>query len=114
MLSSRPDAHAIKVLIVEVGYSSELRYKEKLQAKLVQHKQLMQALENAGYQCKVSPVVLGTTGLFKSNLSCMTKAGVSYERSTAILRQLSTHAIDYMQTIIGLRRRLEQLIPPKH
>ena len=73
MLSSRPDAHAIKVLIVEVGYSSELRYKEKLQAKLDQHKQLMQALENAGYQCKVLPLVLGTTGgIFKSNLSCMT------------------------------------------
>ena len=35
MLSSRPDAHAIKVLIVEVGYLSELRYKEKLQAKFV-------------------------------------------------------------------------------
>ena len=30
MLSSRPDVHAIKVLIVEVDYSSELRYKEKL------------------------------------------------------------------------------------
>ena len=26
MLSSRPDVHAIKLLIVEVGYSSELRY----------------------------------------------------------------------------------------
>ena len=34
VLSSRPDAHAIKVLMLEVGYSSELRYKEKLQAKL--------------------------------------------------------------------------------
>ena len=38
LLSLRPDAHAIKVLIVEVGYSSELRYKKKLQAKLDQHK----------------------------------------------------------------------------
>ena len=33
-LSLRPDAHAVKVLIVEVGYSSELRYKEKIQAKM--------------------------------------------------------------------------------
>ena len=41
---------------------------------------------------------------FKSNLSCMTKAGVSYERSTAIRRQLSTHATGYMETIIDLRR----------
>ena len=31
-----------------------------------QHKQLMQALENAGYQCKILPLVLGTTwGVFK-------------------------------------------------
>ena len=74
MLSSRPDAHAIKVLVVEVGYSSEVRYNEKLQAKLDQHKQLMQALENAGYHCKVLPLILGTTGgVFKSNLigSCI-------------------------------------------
>ena len=113
MLSSRPDAHAIKVLIVEVGYSSELRYKERLQATLDQHKQLMQALENAGHQCKLLPVVLGTTGgVFNSNLSYMTTAGVSYEWSTAILRQLSTHGIDYMQTIIDLMRRLEKLNPP--
>ena len=62
MLSSRPDAHAIMVLIVEVGYSSELRYKEKLQVRLDQHKQLVQAMENAGYQCNILPVVLGTTG----------------------------------------------------
>ena len=54
MLSSRPNAHAIKVPIVEVGYSSELRYKEKLQVKLDQQKQLVQAMENAGYQCKVT------------------------------------------------------------
>ena len=113
MLSSRPDAHAIKVLIVEVGYSSEFRYKEKLQAKMDQHKQLVQAMENAGYQCKDLPVVLGTTGgVFKSNLSCMTTAGVSNEGSTAILRQLSTHATGYMQTIIDLRRRLEKLNSP--
>ena len=50
MLSSRPDAHAIKVLIVKVSYSSELRYKERLQAKLDQHKQIMQALENTGHR----------------------------------------------------------------
>ena len=112
MLRSRPDAHAIKVLIVKVGYSSELRYKEKLQAKLDQHKQLMQALENAGYQCKVLPVLGTTGGVFNKNLNYMTMAGVSYDRSTAILRQLSTHAIDYMQTIIDLRRRLEKLNPP--
>ena len=42
MLSSRPGVHAIKVLIAEVGYSSKLGYKEKMQA-LDQHKQLMQA-----------------------------------------------------------------------
>ena len=32
MLSSRLDVHTIEVLIAEVGYSSELRYKERLQA----------------------------------------------------------------------------------
>ena len=67
MLSSRPDAHAIKVLIVQVGYLSELRYKEKLQAKLDQHKQLVQAMENVGYQCKVLPVV-PRTGCFSKTI----------------------------------------------
>ena len=41
-LSSHPDAHDIKVLIVEVSYSSELRYKEQLHTKVDQHKRLMQ------------------------------------------------------------------------
>ena len=91
ILSSRRDVHAIKVLTVEFGYSSEQRFMEILQAKLDHHKQLMQALENAGYQCKVLPLVLGTTGgVFTNNLNCMTEAGVSYERSSAILPQLST------------------------
>ena len=101
MLSLRPDAHAVKVLIVEVGYSSELRYKEKLQAKMDQRKQLLQALNNAGYQCKILPVLLRITrGVCNSAQCCLTETGASHDRSTAC-KQLK-----------DLKSRLEKLIPP--
>ena len=37
MLSSRPHVQAINVLIIEVGYASELRHKYKMRDKLEQH-----------------------------------------------------------------------------
>ena len=113
MLSSRPDVQAIKVLIIEVGYASELRYKDKKRDKLAQHQKLSSALTQAGYQCEILPMVLGTTGgVFHSNLDSMRQAGISHERSITTLRQLSKHSRDYMQTIIDLRRQLEKLNPP--
>ena len=101
------------MLIIEVGYTSELRYKDKMRDKLAQHQKLSSALTQAGYQCKILPIVLGTTGgVFHSNLDSMRQAGLSHERSITTLRQLSKHSRDYMQTIIDLRRRLEKLNPP--
>ena len=111
MLSSRPDVQAIKVLIIEVGYASELRYEHKIRDKLAQHQKLSSAMTQAGYQCEILPIVLRTTcGVFHSNLDSMGQAGISYERSITTLRQLSKHSRDYMQTIID--RRLEKLNPP--
>ena len=92
MLSSRLDVQAIKVLI-EVGYASELRYKDKMRDKLAQHQKLSLALTQAGYQCEILPIVLGTTcGVFHSNLDSMRQAGLSHERSITTLRQLSKHS----------------------
>ena len=79
MLSSRPDAHAIKVLIVEVGYLSKLRYKEKVQAKLDRHKQLLQSLECwTPVQGGVTNVMTGASG----TLAC-------YAARQALLRKLA-------------------------
>ena len=101
MLSSRPDAQAIKVLIIEGGYANELRYRDKMRHKMEQHQKLSLA-------CKILPKVLGITGgVFHSNIDSMRQAGISI----TTLRHLSKHSREYMQTIIDLRRRLEKPSP---
>ena len=74
MLSSRPDVQAIKVLVVEVGYTSELRYKGTMSWSTI-----------SSDTCRIpvhNHVVLATTGgVFHSNLDSMWQAGISNERS---------------------------------
>ena len=103
MLHTEQEACNIKVTIIEVGYCMETRYHDKHKAKMEQHKKLHDALWNAGYQCDIIPIVLGTTGgVFDSNLSGMRQIGISHDRSLTLIRKLSKHAIDYMQSIIDL------------
>ena len=113
MLHTEQGACNITVTIIEVVYCMETRYYDKHKAKMEQHKKLHDALRNAGYQCVIIPIVLGTTGgVFDSNLSGMRQIGISHDRSLTLIRKLSKHAIDYMQSIMDLRRRLERERPP--
>ena len=115
MLHTEQEACDIKVRIIEVGYiQCNILHGDKVprfqhKAKIEQHKKLHDALRNAGYQCDIIPIVLGSTGgIFDSNLSGMRQLGISHERSLILIRKLSEHAADYMQSIIDLRRRLER------
>ena len=113
MLHTEQEACNIKVTIIEVGCCMETRYHDKHKAKMEQHKKLHDALRKAGYQCDSIPIVLGSTGgVFDSDLSGMRQLGILHERSLIRICKLSKHAIDYMQSIIDLRRRLERERPP--
>ena len=112
-LHTEQEACNIKVTIIEVGYCMETRYHDKHKAKMEQHAKLRDALQHVGYHCSIVPIVLGSTGgVFHSNLTGMRQIGISHERSLTLIRRLSKHAIDYMQSIIDLRRLLERQKPP--
>ena len=54
---------------MEVGYTSETRYAENLQERMLQHEKLHRALSRVGFEVSNLPVVLGTMGgAFYGNL----------------------------------------------
>ena len=61
MLSTGHSEHPVKVMIVEIGYTSETRYAEKVQDKMTQHGKLQRALSRVGFEVNILPVVLGTS-----------------------------------------------------
>ena len=102
----------MKVMIVEVGYTSEIRYAEKLQEKMTQHGKLQRALSRVGFEVSILPVILGTTGgVFNINLDSLRAVGISAERALHLINTLSKHAVDYMQTIIEMRRLMQYHLP---
>ena len=63
--------------LVEVGYTQELRYLQKLTEKHEQHEQLRQALETCGYKVHRHTIIIGSTGcIFKSSTADIESLGV--------------------------------------
>ena len=113
MLSAGHPEHPVKVMIVEVGYTSENRYAEKLQKQLTQHGKLQCALSRVGFEVSILPVSLVTIGgVFSSNLDSLRAIGISNERALHLIYILFKHAIDYMQTIIDMKRLMQRHLPP--
>ena len=82
ILSTGHPEHPVKVMIVEVGYTSENRYAEKLQEKMTQHGKLQRALSRAGFQVNILQMILGTTGgVFNSNLDNFRATGIPNKRA---------------------------------
>ena len=78
MLPAGHPEHPVKVMIVEVGYTSETRYAEKLQEKMILHGKLQRPLSRVGFEVSILPVILGTTGgVFNSNLDSFRAIGIS-------------------------------------
>ena len=113
MLSAGHPEHPVKVMIVEVRFTSETRYAEKLQEKMTQHGKLQRALSRVGFEVSILPVILGTTGgVFNSNLDSLRAIAISNERALHLTNILSKHAADYMQTLIDMRRFMQRHLPP--
>ena len=73
--------HPVKVMIVEVVYTSEPRYAESLLEKMTQHGKLQRDLLSAGCEVSILPVNLGTTGgVFNSILDSFNAIGLSHMR----------------------------------
>ena len=113
MLQSGLPGRQLEVQVVEIGYTSEISYASKLEEKMAQHACLVRALEQAGFNAQILPVILGTTGgMFKGTLTSLEQLGVPHASAESLLTALSQHAVQHMQAMIDLRRRLERHDPP--
>jgi hypothetical protein len=102
------------VHVIEVGYTANTRYLEKVQEKQLQHAQLCQALREAGWNVRYTAdhqVILGTGGdVYKPTVSLLSTLGVTdTDRCDKTLGKLSAWAVDKGQHIITTRRQLEAL-----
>ena len=67
-----------KVWPLEVGYSSETKYKEKFQEKTLQHQALVNALTQWGYDVHLRPLPLGfASTVYNTNLKTLIDLGVT-------------------------------------
>ena len=96
MLSAGHSEHPLKVINVEVGYTSETRYAEKIQKRMTQHGKLHHALSRVGFEVSILPVILRTTGgVFNSTLDSLRAIGISNEKALHLINTLSKHAADH-------------------
>ena len=100
-----PPLRRRKAYIIEVGYSSETRYPQKIQEKKQQHDLLVRLLETEGFEAILEPIVLGTTGgIFTSTNSLLRQLGIEKTRLHRLNKKLHLHSILNMHNLIKLRR----------
>ena len=104
-----------KAFILEVGYTNETRYEEKLQEKEQQHSTLIKLLEASGFEAVLCPIILGTIGgIFHSSKKALLELGVPRAAVEKLDQKLHVHSINSMHAIIKLRRLKEQFSSPFH
>ena len=97
-----------KVWVIEIGYSSDTRYRERLQEKRDQHAELCSLLAARGYAVELVPIILGSMGsIYRSVDESLRRLGVAPARVPALLHALTLHAMQYVHKIIRTRRQLE-------
>ena len=92
---------AKRIDVVEIGYTSEGRYRDKLEEKQHQHDELVDLLVMAGHKVKTHVIVLGSAGgLFKSTTQALLDLGVQCTRCDKLLRRLHAHSIHWLHTLV--------------
>ena len=100
-----PPTRPCKAFIIEVGYTAETRYEERLRSKSQQHAQLCQLLEASGYEPVVHTILLGTTGgIFAAQHQMLAELGMERSKLRKLSSKLHVHGIGMMHDIIKLRR----------
>ena len=96
------------IWIIEVGYCSDTRYREKLQQKMEQHTVLKTILLSKGHTVRYLPIILGNAGCtYKSGEQALLDLGISRSNVQKLHTRLMEHAISYLHRIVRTRRQLE-------
>ena len=100
--------HNHRVLLVEVGYTSDTRWQEKLEQKEAQHTKLITALRAAKWEVVCQVILLGRTGIvYKRDLAALEHMGVNKAAARTLLTKLSVDTVLAAHDI-GMARRLER------
>jgi hypothetical protein len=101
-----------KVWLIELGYSSDTRYMDKVIEKKEQHAELCKMLAVEGYDVGLLPVVLGSAGtLFKCLGGATKEMDIPNARKTKLYSKLHLHSIHSLQNLVSQRRYLERQKP---
>ena len=101
--------HMHAISIVEVGYTSDTQWQEKLRQKEGQHAELTAALREAGWTAECLVILLGRTGtVYKRDLAALHSMGIGKAAARTLLTKLSAHAVLAAHDIGMTRRRLER------
>ena len=91
----------------------ETRYADKLREKQEQHRTLTKLLEASGFETKLCPIILGSTGgIFQLSEETLQELGVPGIAIQKLHRKIHSHSINSMHAIIKLRRVKEQSHEP--
>ena len=108
-----------KIIILEVGYTSDSTLTTSLTRKHLQHVALCRALRLAGWtlsspvDCPYYVLLLGLTGhIFRPALESLQALGVPRPAAVTLLRKLSNTAVMSAHSLVVQRRQLERALPP--
>ncbi len=107
----RGDPPGHKVYILEVGYTGDLRHKEKIAEKLAQHAELAALLTEAGWEVQYTrreAITLGVGGTIRNDLApLLRELSVPARRANACCDNLHHHAVSWLHRIVKMRRHHE-------
>ena len=101
-----------RIILIEVGYTSDTKPDDKRQEKWEQHSVSVETLTRLGFKVEYDRdthcVPLGHGGTVYNSLeTLLRKLGVKAGHTNKLMRQLEKHAVQYAHTIIVTRRKLE-------
>jgi hypothetical protein len=97
---------------MDLGYSSDTRYMDKVMEKKEQHAELCKLLASGGYDVMLLPIVLGSAGtLFKCLDRATKEMDIPNTRKKKLYSKLYLHSIHSLQNLVSQRRYLERQKP---
>jgi len=103
------NGRARKIGIIELGYTSDTRYLDKVKVKTEQHEVLCKLLAHEGYEVIFLPIVLGSAGtLFRCLERATKELGIPSTQKDKLYSKLHLHSIHTLHKLVQLRRSLER------
>lgn len=99
-----------RIQVIEVGFTADAFWEDKLKEKIAQHSELLAMLQQAGWKTdeQVHVILVGTAGtVYKCSMRCLQQLGLTTTDAKALQRELHIHAVHCLRDIIAARRQLE-------